>query len=199
MVLVLPTLFHVALLATVAPFTPTNAGGSTYVFTITGPWGEPTCQEYNSQVLGLEEILAIFEDEATCDDGISFTHAFTTGQIAITETGLAAFVYGGGYAFDGEATDAFSRHDYLATIDFDSDVDRRVRIDWSLYASGLGSVLTTVKRLGNIGGPNDPSQPIFGLAVNAYIAWRSYRTLSRWFHLAMSMATVKLTQPICLP
>ena len=102
MVLVLPTLFHVALLATVAPFTPTNAGGSTYVFTITGAWGEPACQEDNAQVFGLEEILAVFEDEATCDDGISFTHAFTTGQIAITETGLAAFVYGGGYAFDGE-------------------------------------------------------------------------------------------------
>ena len=68
MVLVLPTLFHVALLATVAPFTPTNAGGSTYVFTITGPWGEPTCQISNSQALGLEEILNVFEDEATCDD-----------------------------------------------------------------------------------------------------------------------------------
>ena len=95
MVLVLPTLFYVAVLAIATPFTPTNAGGSTYVFTITGPWGEPTCQESNSQVLGLEEILAVFEDEATCDDGISSTHAFTIGQIAITETGLAAFVDGG--------------------------------------------------------------------------------------------------------
>ena len=120
MVLVLPMLFHVALLATTAPFTPTNAGGSTYVISVTGPWLEPTCQDYNSQVLGLEEILAVFEDEATCDDGISTTHAFTTGQIAITETGIAAFVDGGGYAFDGEGIDAFSRHDYLATIDFDS-------------------------------------------------------------------------------
>jgi len=169
MALVLPTLFHVVTLATVAPFTPTNAGGSTYVFTQTGPWSEPTCQEYNSQVLGLEEILAVFEDEAMCDDGISATHAFTTGQIALTETGINTFVDGGGYAYDGKGADAFSRHDYLATIDFDSAVDRRVRIDWSLYASGLGSVHTTVKRLGNIGGPNDPSNPIFDLAANAYI------------------------------
>ena len=130
MVLVFSTLFHVATIAIAAPFTPTNAGGSTYVISVTGPWLEPTCQEYNSQVLGLEEILNVFEDEATCDDGISTTHAFTTGQIAITETGIAAFVDGGGYAHDGEGIDAFSRHDYLATIDFDSAVDRRVRIDW---------------------------------------------------------------------
>ncbi len=169
MIIMFPTLFHVALIATTAPFTPTNAGGSTYVFTMTGPSGTPTCQEYNSQVLGLEDILAVFEDEATCDEGISTSHAFTSGQIAITETGLAAFVDGGGYAFEGEATDAFSRHDYLATVDVDSEIDRRIRIDWSLYASGLGSVSTTVKRLGNIGGSNDPSQPIFDLAVNAYI------------------------------
>ncbi len=169
MLLVLPTLFHVATIAIAAPFMPTNAGGSTYVFTITGPWGTPTCQISNSQVLGLEEILAVFQDEATCDDGISSTHAFTAGQIAITETGLAAFVDGGGYAYDGNGTDAFSRHDYLATVDVDSEIDRRIRIDWSLYASGLGSVFTTVKRLGNIGGPSDPSEPIFEIAVNAYI------------------------------
>ena len=169
MVLVLPTLFHVATIAIAAPFTPTNAGGSTYVFTRTGPWAEPTCEEYNSQVLGLEEILEVFEDEATCDDGISTTHAITTGQIAITETGLSTFVDGGGYAYDGKGADAFSRHDYLATIDFDSAVDIRVRIDWSFYASGLGSVFTSVKRLGNIGGPNDPSEPLFELSVNAYI------------------------------
>ena len=169
MVLVLPTLFYVATIAIAAPFTPTNAGGSTYVFTITGPWSEPTCQESNSQVLGLKEILAVFEDEATCDDGISTTHAFTAGQIAITETGIAAFVDGGGYAYDGDGADAFSRHDYLATIDVDSEVDRRIRVDWSLYASGLGSVFTTVKRLGNIGGPNDPAKPIFEEVANAYI------------------------------
>ena len=156
-------------LAIAAPFTPTNAGGSTYVFTLTGPWGDPPCQISNSEVLGLEEILAVFEDEAICDDGISSTHAFTAGQILITETGLATFVDGGGYAYDGDAADAFSRHDYLATIDVDSVVDRRIRIDWSLHASGLGSVYTTVKRLGNIGGPNDPSEPIFDIAVNAYI------------------------------
>jgi hypothetical protein len=170
MVLVLPTLFHVATIAIAAPFTPTNAGGSTYVISVTGPWLEPTCQEYNSQVLGLEEILNVFEDEATCDDGVSSTHAFTTGQIAITETGLAAFVDGGGYAHDGEGIDAFSRHDYLATVDVDSEVDRRIRVDWSLYASGLGSVFTTVKRLGNIGGPNDPAKPIFEEVANAYIS-----------------------------
>ena len=161
-----PTLLTIAI---AAPFTPTNAGGSTYVFSQTGPWLKPTCQVSNSQVLGLEEILSVFEDEAMCDDGISSTHAFTAGQISITETGLTAFVNGGGYAYDGKSVDAFSRHDYLATIDFDSAVDRRVRLDWSLYASGLGSVFTTVKRLGNIGGPNDPSEPIFDIAVNAYI------------------------------
>ncbi len=169
MIIILPTLFHVATIAIAAPFMPTNAGGSTYVFTMTGPSGTPTCQEFNSQAIGLEEILNVFEDEATCDDGTSTTRAFTAGQIAITQTGLAAFVDGGGYAFDGEGANAFSRHDYLATIDFDSVVDRRVRIDWSLYASGLGSVSTSVKRLGNIGGPSDPSQPIFDIAVNAYI------------------------------
>ena len=151
------------------PFTPTNAGGSTHVISITGGHFEPTCQEFNSTVLGLEEILSVFQDEAICDDGVSSTYAFTEGQILLTDTGLAAFVDGGGYAHDGEGADAFSRHDYLATIDFNSIIDRRVRIDWSLYASGLGSVLATANRLGNIGGPNDPSEPIFDIAVNAYI------------------------------
>ena len=169
MVFVLPTLFYVAIIAIAAPFTPTTGNGSTYVFAKTGPWGEATCQEYNSQTIGLEEILNVFEDEASCDDSVSTSYAFATGQIAITETGLAVFVDGSGYAHHEEGVQSSSRHDYFATIEFDSVVDQRVRIDWSLYATGLGSVYTTVKRLGNIGGPYDPSQPIANISASAYV------------------------------
>ena len=65
--------------------------------------------------------------------------------------------------------DAFSRHDTQALIEFDIPQDTRVRVDWWHQVVGLASVHIEMQRIGDIGGPNDPSPPVIGRGLNGYL------------------------------
>lgn len=78
-------------------------------------------------------------------------------------------VNGWGEAVGSDEIAAYSRHDIDATIDLELHADSRIRVDWFLFGAGLASVQLALQRIGDIGGPSDPSAPIIDRVVSTYI------------------------------
>ena len=152
-----------------APFTPTSGDGSTYVFSQLGPWNDPVCQESNSVDYGLKEMLDGLHDEVLCYAAEGFSGSACTASTAFSETGLTFTIDSEGLIYDKKDIGAFSRHDYDGLFVFDSFEERRVRINLMMEASGLGSLVISMRRIGDAGGGGGGSQLIVNEALNAYI------------------------------
>jgi len=148
---------------------PLSGSGNTYVFATMGPWSDPDCRETNSIDFELEAFLAGVSDEAICIDGGLDATSFADTRVELHEDGFIARVNGWGEAIGDETTDAFSRHDVNSSMELATDSDLRIHVSWFVFAAGLGNVMIDVHRLGDIGGPNDPSPPIIDRSVGSYI------------------------------
>ena len=140
-----------------------------YVFAQLGPSGDPFCVDGRTSDLELKDLLAGYGDEIICIDGGTDATSFASLQVALYEQGFTAEVNGWGEAVGDDINSAFSRHDIYASVELAAVDDLRIRVDWFYFAAGLGTVQIRVQRLGDIGGPNNPSQPIIAREASSYI------------------------------
>ncbi len=151
------------------PMTPLAGGGSMYVFAELGPSGNPVCHDARSTDFMLAALLEGLGDEILCIDGATDATSFADTKIELREDGLTAAVNGWGEAIGSETYAAFSRHDIQASMDVAVVAPLRTRIDWFYFAVGLGAVHIDIHRLGDLGGPDEPSPPIVDRGTSSYI------------------------------
>ena len=143
--------------------------GSLYVFTTMGPWTEPVCRESQSTSLDLQDLLAGVQNQEECLVGTAISQAQAETRVELRPDGFTVLVDGGGEAWDGDVGEVFSRHDVLATLELAAPEDLRVRVDWSVLASGLASIHVELLRLGNLDGTGSSSPPVMVHSASAYI------------------------------
>ncbi len=164
-------MFTMALL-TVAigvPLIPISGSGDMYVYANLGPYGDPICHDARSTDLLMYDILDGSDDEVVCIDGGTDATSFADTRVELREDGFTAMVDGWGEAVGLGINDAFSRHDIMASVELAAVEDLRIRVSWFYLAAGLGAVQIEIQRLGDIGGPNEPSPPIVSRSASSYI------------------------------
>ena len=152
-----------------APFSAVSGDGSTYVFSnISESENNDECTDWHTSSYELDDLLGGIFDEALCYEVMSFAGSVVDVTNAFSDSGFETSVVTEGATW-GPDTSAFSRHDYDCRIVFDSAVQRRVKIDLSMYADGLGSVWLDLQRIGDAGGGGSSSPELIDESVNAYI------------------------------
>jgi len=146
-----------------------SGGGNTYVISLLGSSVDPVCLESNSIYFGLPEFLDGVYDEAICIEGTIDSLAVAETRVELREDGFTTKINGWGEAIGNDAVSAFSRHDIQASMDLATEEDLRVHVSWFVFAAGLGTVNLEIKRLGDIGGPDDHSPPIIDRGASSYI------------------------------
>ena len=149
--------------------TPVAGGGDTYVFSTMGPWNDPICRDSNSVDLELSDILAGVQDDASCLEGDATSVAGLEVRVEPTACGFIATIHGWGDVISDGTEGVFSRHDVTSYTEFSIEADRRFLVDWSMQSDGLASAWIQFQRLGDIGGPLDPSPPAFEHSISTYI------------------------------
>ncbi|MBG80200.1 MAG: hypothetical protein CMJ39_05765 [Phycisphaerae bacterium] len=149
--------------------TELDGQGSMYVFTTMGPWTDPVCREYETTSLDLQDLLDGAQDQKVCQVGTAWAQAHAETRVELKPEGFMAMIDAGGEAIDGDVGDVFSRHDVLATLELAAEEDLRVRVDWSVLASGLASIHVELLRLGNLDGSGSSSPPVMIHSASAYI------------------------------
>ena len=143
--------------------------GSSYVISILGSSSDPVCLESNSLELGLDDLTAGIDDEALCILNPIGATSFAETGIELGDDGFTASINGWGQAIGDEKSSAFSRHDLYASVELQTAEDLRVHVSWFVLTAGLGTVNIQVNRIGDIGGPQDPSPPIIDRGASSYI------------------------------
>jgi len=151
------------------PLQPTLGNGSTYVISILGSSSDPVCLEMNTINFELPEFLDGIHDEAICIDGTTDSLSIAETRVELQEDGFIAKINGWGEAVGNDIHAAFSRHDIYASMELAAEEDLRVHVSWFVFAAGLGTVNIEIKRLGDIGGPYEPSPPIINRGGTSYI------------------------------
>ena len=152
-----------------SPLAPTTVWGSTYVFAQLGPYGNLDCFGGNTIDLTLDLLLQGTSDSLICIDGSFSTQAIAEARIDLQPTEFTMHINGWGEAVGDSDVHAFSRHDVNATMELDLTENRRIRVDWFMHSVGLAYVQLELQRIGDVGGPNDLSEPIIDRAVSTYI------------------------------
>ncbi|MEE2906704.1 MAG: hypothetical protein VX527_02625 [Planctomycetota bacterium] len=149
--------------------TPLSGGGSLYVFAQLGPWNDPICGDGQTTNFNMINLLNGIDDDIICIEHPASCQSIAETKIDLHEDGFIAKINGWGDAMGNDEHDVFSRHDIVASMELAAEENLRVTVSWFLFAAGLGSVNMEMQRLGDLGGPLDPSPPIIALEANAYI------------------------------
>ena len=146
-----------------------SGDGSIYVFTTMGPWSDPVCREYETLIIETGDLLNGIQNHVVCLQGDSSAQAQAEARVEFRPDGFSTMVDGGGDALEGEVDGVFSRHDIYATMELAAEEDLRIRLDWSVLATGLSSVQIELQRLGDLDGDINPSPPIISNSASSYI------------------------------
>ena len=149
--------------------TELSGSGSTYVISLLGPSNDPLCLEINTNYFELPEFLDGVFDHAICNKATFGCQAIAETRVELHEEGFIAKINGWGDAVGNEEYSAFSRHDIYASMELAAEEDLRVHVSWFVFAAGLGTVNIEIKRIGDIGGPYEPSPPIINRGASSYI------------------------------
>jgi len=151
------------------PFTAISGSGETYVFSQIGAWNKPVCVESHTSTFGLDELGKGTSDDALCYFTDSFAGARVNVLQTVTAAGFEMNIDSEGLIYDENSIGTFSRHDSDGQFVFDSTSTRRVRIDLTMSASGLGSLTIDYRRIGDAGGGGGGSMTYVDESLSAYI------------------------------
>ena len=152
-----------------SPLTDPSGSGSLYVFAQMGPWSDPVCGDARTTDFNHQNLINGIEDHILCIDGTASCQTIASAQVELRDDGFTAMINGWGDAMGGELHDTFSRHDTMASMTVSAEEDLRIHVSWFVLAAGLGTVNLELQRMGDIGGPNDPSPPIISRGASSYI------------------------------
>jgi hypothetical protein len=155
--------------ALASPFTTISGNGNTNVFSQVGPWNAPVCEDVSTVSHSVKDLLLGVYGSTACETKMGNSNAIAAAQMQLEADGFVTWIASVGHASAIEGGRAVNSHAFHETILVESTLDRRVRIDLSLQARGLGTVLVNFGRYGDVGGGGTPSPSIVDENIIAYI------------------------------
>ena len=130
-----------------SPITITDAVIDTYVFSQVGPWNTPICEESSSDTFVLTDWLDGIAASANCYPSQGIAAASVSTGLYVYDTQFIVNFFTSGLA-EADKFSAFSRQDLDASCTFVLSEAQRLKLDWSLHASGLGFISVALQQAG---------------------------------------------------
>ena len=164
------TAVSTAVSGAVSPITITDGAIDTYAFSQVGPWNKPICQESSTDTFALTDWLDGITANANCYPFEGIAAASISTALHVYDTQFSVNFFTSGLA-EADEFSAFSRQDLDATCTFVLSEEQRLKIDWSLHASGLGFISVALQQAG------EPTVFEKGLSVYIEPQWDDGTTL----------------------